>query len=456
MATRPFDLLVFGATGFTGRLAALYLASSKTVPASLRWGIAGRNASKLNALADELALVRPRGAPRVACIVGASEAARSSRVVVSTAGPFLDCGEELVAACVEHSTDYLNITGETLFVDLMEVKYGAEARRKGVLLVPMCGFDSVPSDLSVLLAATHARSVLGVGIREARGFVSLRGSFSGGTLLTSLRMWAHPLRSLADDPLFLARSASGVPASSLVAPVADTALLPFSAPPEMGAGRACMLFLMSSINSRVVRRSASTFALASKADGSGLAALNTAGSRPFAYAQTVPFAYSEHMLMPSLWSAGLATLGLALVGLLASLPGVRWLSQRFLGLPKPGEGPSKEAMLRKNFFHFFAVATTEEALPRKVVVRFSGGDGGYADTAVMLAEGGLCLALERARTPGALAGVGGFMTPATALGPVLVKRLLASGRFRIGVVEGTELAAALEERRPAGLAVPIV
>ena len=202
-----------------------------------------------------------------------------------------------------------------------------------------------------------------------------------------------------------------------------------------------------------MRRSASLLALAG--------APYAVAPAPFAYSEARVLAAREGGLLPSL----LRAFGAALQALALRVAPLRWLLLRLRALPRPGEGPSAEDMRTNHWFHYIVAADVElpgeapaaaaaaaAAPPRRVYARVSGGDGGYADTAVMLAESGLCLALQRAALPGAALG-GGFLTPATALGGVLAERLRASGRLRLDVLEpGAELARALEERRPPGLA----
>jgi short subunit dehydrogenase-like uncharacterized protein len=454
-SSRPYALLVYGATGYTGRLTARYLA--KYAPAEFRWGVAGRDASKLAAIADEVRALQAPGAQPVGVVVGsgasARDVARAARVVVSTAGPFLLHGEPLLAACVAEGTDYLDITGETLWVDLMAAKYGEEARRKGVCVVPMSGFDSVPADLGAFFLADHVRRTAGARTAEVCAYVAAKAGVSGGTIASMFALLRDPRRRTAANPLLLT---PGPDPKSLAAPISDVRA-PFYAPLFK---QYAALFVMAAVNTRVVRRSAGIFALEGEklvGHPASLAPLppssspsssssSSSSARPLAYS-TAPFRYSEYMLLPRWASAWGMTLAMALFGLLTAVPGVAGLIHRML--PQPGQGPSPSAM-RKSWFHYYLVARTEEREPRTFVARVRGGDGGYEETSKMLAEGGLAMALQRASLPGTALG-GGFLTPATCFGSVLVDRLRAANILFEVLPEGA-LPAALRDRRPAPIA----
>jgi short subunit dehydrogenase-like uncharacterized protein len=458
-APRAYDLLVYGATGFTGRLVARYLVAK--APPTLRWGIAGRDEAKLRAIAAELADLRratgsssasSSSAQEIGIVVGggetASNVARSARVVVSTAGPFALFGEPLLAACVREGTDYVDITGETLWVSQMLDKYGAEAAAKGVCIVPMSGFDSVPADLGTFFVVDHVRRTLNVPVAEVCGYMAGKGNVSGGTIASALNLATHPERRKAASRTLLVPSTPGGPApSTLVAPLSD-----FRSPFFVNLFRQfAAFFVMAPVNTRVVRRSAALFALQGHklgpAPSNSLAALPSAStpataSSSHAYS-TAPFRYTEYMLVRSRFQAWTMTLGIGLFGLLSSVPGFIPLIRRFL--PKPGQGPSEKTMA-SSWFHYYLVARTEEANPRTVIGRVRGGDGGYEETSKMIGEAGMALALQRASLPGTALG-GGFLTPATCFGRVLVDRLTAANML-FEIVPENALPGALKDRRP--------
>jgi short subunit dehydrogenase-like uncharacterized protein len=453
-ASRLYDVCVYGATGFTGRLASLYLATSYP---TLRFAIAGRDVTKLKVLEAEinglLSLTRTSSSSHVGVIAGSDLAfvAKSSKVVISTAGPFLSFGEELVKACVTERTHYCNITGEPLFFKLMEERYGKEAKENGVVLAMMCGFDSIPADLGTYLAIKKAKEELQASIESAKAYVFMRGSASGGTIATFFNSMKHPQRERERDPLFLnvsrdeeSSASSSSSSASSVAITNDTVSFPRKS--DLAPGYLDVPFIMSPINTRIVRRSASHFAQ---------------NVKDLYSTQNKLFAYSEVGLRSSS-SSWKVWMGYILDSiqffLLKWIPGFATFAQNNL-VPKPGQGPSKEDIITKNYFHYLVVASTSESESshptRRVIVKMTGGDGGYADTAVMLVESGLCLALEFDKCIAHMKNMTGFHTPATAFGNVLVDRLNATKRVKFEYIKDTkhDIAMALEVKRDNGLKV---
>ena len=444
-SSRLYDLCIYGASGFTGRLASLYLA--KSYPTSLRFSIAGRDETKLKQLEAELKVLRSSTAPSIGVIVCSGDdmttVAQSSKVVVSTAGPFLRFGEALVKACVKTGTHYCNISGEPLFFKLMEEKYGQEAKENGVVLCMMNGFDSIPADLCTYLAAKKAKTEFGVCIESAKAYISMRGSASGGTIATFFNSMKHPQQYRELDPLFLNIKTKSDSEDSVdsVAISQDSVTFPHTS--DFATGFINVPFIMAPINTRIVRRSASAFA---------------SNSICRYTPSTKQFTYSEVGLRHSpLWKGWLSYLMDTLqFFLLKWVPGFAFFAQNNLVL-KPGFGPKIEDIITKNYFHYLVAAKTSETIPRRVIVRMTGGDGGYADTAVMLVESGLCLALEfeKCKTHQTLSCLYGFHTPATALGEILVDRLNATKRVKFEYIKDTplEISKALEPKRAFGLEV---
>src|ERR1700712_1279602 len=181
-ADRTYDIVLFGATGFTGGLTAEYLAAN--LPAGKKWAIAGRNAEKLRVVAGELAASNPDAVVPDQIIADVTDAASlkiladDTRVVVTTVGPYLNYGEPLVAACAAAGTDYLDLTGEPEFVDQMYVKYHEAAITSGARLLHACGFDSIPHDLGALYCVQQLPSGSPIAVN---GYVRANGTFSGGT-----------------------------------------------------------------------------------------------------------------------------------------------------------------------------------------------------------------------------------------------------------------------------------
>jgi short subunit dehydrogenase-like uncharacterized protein len=399
---REHDLVVFGASGFVGRLTAAYLAEH--APAGTRIALAGRSRAKL----QDVRAMLPAAARDWPIVEADSHdptalnaLARSTRVVVTTVGPYARYGLPLVAACAEAGTHYADLTGETLFMRRSIDASDAVAKETGARIVHTCGFDSIPSDLGVLALHEAARAA-GAGELGDTTFVAtaMSGGFSGGTI-DSMRGQLDEARAdkaarrLSADPYSLSPDRSADPP-----PREERDPTGVTRDPETGTFLAP--FVMGVINTRVVRRSN---ALQSYAYGRGLRyrELMSGGTGPLGALR-----------------AGAIVAGLgALVGGLSLAP-TRKLLDRVL--PAPGEGPS-EAQREKGFFRIEITTTT--ASGRRFRCRIAGqGDPGYKATAVMLGQAGLCLAEDEDRLP---AG-GGVLTPATAMGSVLTDRLRAAGQ----------------------------
>ncbi|MGW7269491.1 saccharopine dehydrogenase family protein [Streptomyces sp. NPDC054864] len=387
-AGRAYDIVLFGATGFVGVLTAEYLAAH--APEGLRWAIAGRDTGKLERLRDRLADAHPACAelPLVRADVADPASLRDmaghARVVATTVGPYLEYGQELVAACAEAGTDYVDLTGEPEFVDLMYVRHDARARETGARLVHSCGFDSVPHDLGAHFTVRQLPE--GVPLR-VDGFVRTNATFSGGTFASALAQMGRGPQMLSaardrrrHEPRLVDRKAYAPP----------------SAPRYAGEVGAWALPLPT-IDPQVVQRSAR--------------ALERYGPdfryRHYAAVKTLPFALG-----------GAAAVG----GLLAAAqlpPARRWLSSRL----KPGDGPSEQRRAES----WFSVRFVGEGGGKRVFTEVSGGDPGYDETAKMLAEAALCLA-----TDDDLPDVAGQVTTAVAMGDALTARLTAAGlSFRV-------------------------
>jgi short subunit dehydrogenase-like uncharacterized protein len=398
---REHDLVLFGASSFVGRLTAEYLA--KAAPAGVKIALAGRSREKLAKVRGGL----PASAGQWPIVLADSgdedslaNLAASTRVVVTTVGPYLKYGLPLVLACAEAATDYADLTGETLFVRRSIDQAHDTAAGNGARIVHSCGFDSVPSDLSVLALHEAAKKAGAGGLGETTLTVTaMRGGFSGGTI-DSMKVQLDEGRKdrdakrLAADPYALSPNRAEDPE-----PRSEPDTTTIARDPETGEWLAP--FVMSTYNTRIVRRS---HALGGRAYGEG-------------------FRYREVMSTGkgpagAVKAAGvLATLGGLVQGL--SFGPTRKVLDRLL--PDPGEGPSEEKR-EKGFFRM--VTRTETESGRKFSCRVAAdGDPGYKATAVMLGEAGLSLALDRDRLPDAA----GVLTPATALGEVLTDRLRAAG-----------------------------
>ena len=397
MTQREHDLVLVGATGFVGRLTAEHLA--RTAPADLRVALAGRSRDKLERLRADLPSTA-RGWPLLTVDVSSERAchelAAGTRVVATTVGPYAVHGLPLVRACAEAGTHYADLTGEVLFVRRSIEQAHAAAVASGARIVHSCGFDSVPSDLGLMLAHDAARADDAGRLVEATLHVRrLRGGISGGTIdsmrqqMIALREDPSTRRTVADpDALATTRTAYG----RGPAPIAKS----------RRTGRWHGPFVMAGYNSRVVRRSWSL----------------VEGAEPLIYDEVVDTGRGWRGPLQAAAIAG-GTAGLAAA--MATAP-TRRLVDRVL--PAPGEGPSEKR--RKAGMFEIEIDATTTAGRRYAVTVAAPYDPGYDGTAVMFGQAALALA----------AGEGsdrtGVLTPWTALGGALVERLRRFG-FRLEV-----------------------
>jgi short subunit dehydrogenase-like uncharacterized protein len=381
MAERAHDVVVFGATGFTGALTAEYLARS---PGATRYALAGRSRAKLEGVRDRLAAIDP-AAGDVALLIADIEdpasirrVAESAKVVITTVGPYLEYGEPVVAACAAAGTHYVDLTGEPEFVDLMWLRHHEQAERTGAKLVHSCGFDSIPYDLGAL----YTVSALPEGVPiKLEGFVRMSGTFSGGTLHSAVHVMARLRqgRQVATQRRRLeahsgTRKVRGVTAAPHHDSTAGGWVLP--AP---------------TIDPVTVLRSAR--------------ALDRYGP---------DFSYAHYIVAKRLAVAAGLVAGVGSAVALAQLPPTR---KALLMLKDPGDGPTP-AQRDKAWFN---VRFRGEGGGRRIVTEVSGGDPGYGETSKMLAEAALCLAHDD------LPDRAGQLTPAVAMGQALIDRLLAAG-----------------------------
>jgi short subunit dehydrogenase-like uncharacterized protein len=414
MAARSFDVLLWGATGYTGRLVAEALTRRYGVvapgSAPLRWALGGRNRDKLEAVRASLRAIDPR-ACELPIVLGdgtdrasLDRLAASASVVCSTVGPYSVHGRDLVAACVEAGTDYCDITGEPQFVRAMIDAHHERAGATGARIVHCCGYDSIPSDLGTLMLQDHARDALGSRCLEVKCFAGeSKGGMSGGTAASMVALLDEAsrdrgVRRILADPYSLdpARGEPGPDGSDARGVRWDDDLGMWTGP-----------FVMAAINARVVRR---TNAL-----------LEYAWGRDFRYREGMSFGVGPRgWLLAAGMSAGLA-LGLAAMSV---RPVRRLVAGRVL--PASGQGPSRETR-ESGYFVTRLVGTLEDASggqAKKLYATVRGAsDPGYGETAKMLSESAVCLALEGE----AIRRPGGVLTPASCLGMRLVRRLSEAG-----------------------------
>ncbi len=402
-ASRTYDIVVFGATGFVGRLTAAYLAEH--LPDGTSVALAGRSAAKLEAARRSLPVSAAQWPLIEADSTDATSLralAESAKVVITTVGPYAKYGLPLTTACAEAGTDYVDLTGEVLFArESIDTNHDI-ASRTGARIVHSCGFDSIPSDLGVhVLHAAVAKDDAGELTDTTLVVSSMRGGVSGGTV-DSLRTQIEvvkkdgALRRLAARPYSLSPDRSLEPNLGRQADVAlvngkDIA-------PGVRGWKAP--FVMASYNTRVVRRSNSL--------------------RDWAYGKE--FRYREVMSVgSSVLSPVIA--GAVSAGLGAMVVGMTFAPKRLLDriLPKPGDGPSLKAQDSGHFTMDLYTTTTTGARYHSRVK--ASGDPGYKATSVMLGESALALVHNRSELPDAA----GVLTPATAIGDALVTRLVAAG-----------------------------
>jgi short subunit dehydrogenase-like uncharacterized protein len=386
-AGRDFDVVLFGATGFTGRLTAEYLAAH--APNGCRWAIAGRTREKLLAVRERLAEINPLCADLELLVADVTDrdslraVASRARVVVTTVGPYLRYGEPLVAVCAEAGTDYLDLTGESEFVDRMYLAYHDVAVGSGARIVHAAGFDSIPYDLGVLF--TVQRLPEGVPL-SVQGYVSASGTFSAGTYHSAITAFSR-LREMAAvarqrrrvEPRLAGRTVKGLKGRPRFEKAVGAWVLP--AP---------------TIDPIVVLRSAR--------------AIERYGPE---------FTYGHYIAVKKLPVAAAVVGGVGAAAVLAQVPLTRrWLLDRMTS----GDGPTQERRDKA----WFRVRIVGEGGGQRVVAEVSGGDPGYGETAKMLGESALCLAFDD------LPKTSGQVTTAVSMGDSLTARLVRAGlTFRV-------------------------
>ena len=400
MAERDYDLVFYGASGFTGKQAVKYFAQHAQ---ELRWAIAGRNREKLEAMRAQI------GAPASTAAVLVAESGDQAavdaivsrtRVMLSTAGPFALYGSPVVDACVRFKTHYVDISGETGWVRELIDRYHQRAALEGTRIIPFCGFDSVPSDLGTYLLVRHMRRELGVPCKEAKAFFQLYGGFNGGTVASSFNTHESTRPGELSHPFLLnpegARTEYEIERSQdPTRPRYDADIGTWVAP-----------FLMGPINTRVVRRSAALYAQCGEPYGS-------------------EFVYQEYQRFNRPFArikAAAATAGIAVFESAMWRPSIRRLLKPLL--PVPGSGPSENTMAN-GWFRCQLLGLSDDGRRVSALI-CDRGDPGNRVTVKCLCESALSLLSNTDALPGGYER-GGVLTPATGLGEVLVERLREAG-----------------------------
>lgn len=402
MPERQYDVVLYGASGFTGRQTVQYFARN-TRPSDVRWAIAGRNRQALEAARDQ-AGETARSADILVADAQDQQAVDAivskTRVLLTTAGPFSLYGSRIVDACVRYKTHYVDITGETFWVRELIDRHHDRAAADGTRIIPCCGFDSIPSDLGTYLVVRHIQKKLGIDCREVKSFYQIRGGLNGGTFASAANAQASGRATSMREPFLLnpskARSADELKLNR------DPREARFD--PDIGAW--ATPFVMGMANTRIVRRSAGLFEQWNESYGP-------------------EFHYQEHQKITGSMARVKAYGMLAALGMLQatlqSSAGRRFLTRL---APKPGQGPSQKTM-DNGFFRCDLVGIAADG--RKVYgVVSDKGDPGNRATVKFLCEAALSLALNPDQLPGGPKR-GGVLTPATGLGDVLVERLRRAG-----------------------------
>lgn len=396
MKSREYDIVVWGATGFTGQIVAEYLLKERAnADDGLRVALAGRSRAKLETVAREL------GFESTPLIVADSmdresldAVAGDAKVVLTTVGPYSRYGEALVDACVTHGTDYCDLSGEPQFIRKMIDRHHEAAQRSHARIVNCCGYDSIPSDLGTLMVQDAFKERHGCYARVVKGAAGrVKGKFSGGTfasfMATVEQTKADPsLRKVLGDPYGLnPEGIRGPDGSDQKSVRYDDDYESWTAP-----------FVMASVNTRVVRRSH--------------ALMERPWGEDFSYSEfMVTGRGSRGFLRASTMTAGLAGLFAASV-----VPVTKPIVER--KLPSPGEGPNRAERQAGMFEHHLLAISDNDEVRGKVV---GPQDPGYGSTAIMMGEAGLCLLRD------SVPARGGVLTPASAMGQTLIERLRRAG-----------------------------
>ena len=401
---RDYQIIVWGATGFTGQIVTEYIHNN--YGSEIRWAIAGRNLEKLQNVKQKLQLDA-----KIECLVGdsfdeASLRAISSRtdVIISTVGPYALYGKALVSACVQTKTDYCDLTGEIPFVKDSIDSFHEQARANEVKIVHSCGYDSIPSDIGCLLLQEKAKEKYGQPASNVKLFVlGTKGKFSGGTVASMINLMQEAKdpekRQIQSDPYILCKDVvAGMPNQRIQNFVwYDPRIEKWTAP-----------FVMARFNSRIVFR--------------------TNDLKQYDYGRN--FMYDEGLAvgygMRGRLRGSMFMLAISIFIKLMSMSFTRSLLQKTV-LPKPGEGPSK-AEREGGYFKVKIIGQDVEGENRTEVFIADSNDPGYGSTAKMLAETALCLALNADMLPKQY----GVITPAIAMGTIIADRL-KKGEFIIKV-----------------------
>ena len=387
MNNKKLDIIIYGATGFTGSLCVKYF--KENYP-GINWGIAGRNQNKLQNLCQLYSLNCKIIIADAGDSLALDKLTKQTKVVLSTAGPFYRYGTNLVESCIKNQTHYVDITGETGWIKELISKYHEEAKQKSIRIVPSCGFDSIPSDLGSLFAQRNYEKP----IKSIDAFYKWKGEASGGTIETMFSLIKN--KKSFSNPFILnpKNSVSVFQKSQTLENIRikkNSSLNIWSGP-----------FIMGPTNSSIVRRSAAL--LYENGDG-----------------YSKDFIYQESAYYSNKWSAYLRTF-LLVVFILSILTPLNKIIRLFL--KKPGQGPSIRVMNEGFFKVKFIIDNNFD--DKAIFEIFGKGDPGYKITSLLVCESALSLLEDKSIMPGGK-DYGGILTPSSGLGDVLIKRLINAG-----------------------------
>ena len=380
-SSSKYDIVVYGATGFTGQLVAEYLAAHYRDDKQLKWAMAGRSLDKLKAVRE--AIGASADTPLIAADSGDVASLKAmiaqTRLVISTVGPYQLYGADLLAACAASGTDYVDLCGEPVWMRQMIDAHQADAQQSGARIVFSCGFDSLPFELGVFFCQEEAKKVFGAPAHRVKGRVrAMKGTFSGGTYASIKATFAAAAKDLSlvamlKNPFVLTPGFEGPKQPPGNKPALDEELKSWTAP-----------FVMSTINTRSIHRSNML--------------MGFPYGRDFVYDEMVLTGAGEQ-------GAANAKLVMAANNKMAASDG-----------PKPGEGPSKEERENGSYDLLF-VALAPDGRQVHAAVR-GDRDPGYGSTSKMIAECAICLLRDAPEVPA------GIWTPGAAMGDRLIKRLV--------------------------------